>query len=116
MGIPFFALLTMIGAVAAIQSGGVLVLLMLAYAIWALTLFSRGTTPGKNFLGMEVIDEHGRRATFWRMLAREWIGKAISGLVFGLGYVWILIDRDRQGWHDKLVSTYVVNRTQTPTA
>ena len=23
--------------------------------------------------------------------------------------IWILIDQDRQGWHDKLMSTYVVN-------
>jgi uncharacterized RDD family membrane protein YckC len=91
--------------------GGAFVgLLFVAYLIWALVLFSRGTTPGKNMLGMDVIHESGRTAGFGRMLVREWIGKLISGMVFGLGYIWILIDPDRQGWHDKLVSTYVVKR------
>jgi uncharacterized RDD family membrane protein YckC len=82
--------------------------LLIAYAIWALKLFARGTTPGKNMLGMRVIKESGEHAGFGTMLIREWIGKWISGLILGLGYIWILLDRDRQGWHDKLVSTYVV--------
>jgi uncharacterized RDD family membrane protein YckC len=84
------------------------VLLLLGYAVWALLLFSRGTTPGKKAFGMRVVREDGRPAPFLVMLVREWIGKPISSLVFSLGFVWILIDRDRQGWHDKLVNTYVV--------
>ena len=42
------------------------------------------------------------------MLIRELIGKAISGMILLLGFLWILFDQDNQGWHDKLVSTYVV--------
>jgi uncharacterized RDD family membrane protein YckC len=42
------------------------------------------------------------------MLVREIVGKTISGAVFLLGYLWILFDRERQGWHDKLANTYVV--------
>jgi len=91
-------------------SGGAVLglLLLLAYVVWAFTLFSRGTTPGKRLLGMSVIKENGQRAGFFTMLIRESIGKAISAMVFSLGFLWILIDRDNQGWHDKLVSTYVV--------
>jgi uncharacterized RDD family membrane protein YckC len=44
------------------------------------------------------------------MLLRERIGRWLSGLVFGLGYLWILLDKDRQAWYDKLASTYVVER------
>lgn len=79
------------------------------YIIWALRLFTKGTTPGKSILGMYVVRESGERATFGTMLFREWIGKWISGFVFGLGFLWILFDKDRQGWHDKLASTYVVD-------
>ncbi|MXW17623.1 MAG: RDD family protein [Gemmatimonadetes bacterium] len=79
-----------------------------AYCIVALVLFTRGSTPGKHLLHMRVIKEHGATAGFWTMLGREWIGKWISGMVFSLGYVWILIDRENQGWHDKLLATYVV--------
>ncbi len=82
--------------------------LFIAYVIWALVLFGRGTTPGKNLLGMRVVKEDGRNAGFLTMLIREWIGKAISGLILSLGFLWILFDRDNQGWHDKLMSTYVI--------
>jgi uncharacterized RDD family membrane protein YckC len=57
---------------------------------------------------MTVVQESGIPAGFGRMLVREWIGKWISGIVFGLGYIWILLDKANQGWHDKLVSTFVV--------
>lgn len=91
--------------------GGVLGLgLFVAYVVWALRLFAKGMTPGKKLLGIRVVREDGRPAGFGTMLVREWVGKAISGFLLGLGYVWILIDRDNQGWHDKLLGTYVVER------
>lgn len=82
--------------------------LFVAYVIWAFVLFARGTTPGKKLLGMRVVKEDGSNAGFFTMLTREWIGKPISGLILSLGFLWILFDRDNQGWHDKLMSTYVV--------
>lgn len=90
--------------------------LFVAYVVWALILFARGTTPGKNMLGMRVVKETGQPAGFGTMLIREWIGKLISGMLLGLGFLWILFDRDWQGWHDKLVTTYVVERVQTTAA
>lgn len=84
------------------------ILLFIAYIVWSLVLFARGTTPGKKLLGMRVIREDGSNPGFFIMLVREWIGKAISGMILSLGYLWILFDQDNQGWHDKLVSTYVV--------
>jgi uncharacterized RDD family membrane protein YckC len=68
--------------------------------IWAIRLFWQGTTPGKNLLNMQVVKEDGQRAGFGTMLFTEWIGKWVSGFVFGLGYLWILSDKDRQAWHD----------------
>jgi len=38
----------------------------------------------------------------------RWIGMNISSLVIGLGFLWILIDENKQGWHDKIAGTYVV--------
>ena len=81
---------------------------IIVWAVWSMMLFSNGMTPGKWLLGLYVIDESGDTAGFFRMLIREFIGKPLSMLVVGLGFAWILIDRDNQGWHDKLVDTYVV--------
>lgn len=83
---------------------------LVAYLILVSILYAKGQTPGKAVLGMYVVKENGQRAGFFTMLFREWIGKLVSGMLFGLGYLWILIDRDRQAWHDKLASTYVVQK------
>ena len=83
--------------------------LLLAYAVYALMLFAQGTTPGKKMLGMRVVKEDGSTAGFLTMLLREWVGKFISAMIFYLGFLWILFDRDKQGWHDKLTSTYVID-------
>ena len=105
-------ILTGAGAVTAFVGdtiGGLVAFLILgAYVAVALKLFVRGTTPGKYVLKMRVIRDTGADPGFLIMLLREWVGKYVAGLFFGLGYVWILIDQDNQGWHDKLMSTFVV--------
>ena len=83
--------------------------LLFAYAILNLILFANGTTPGKTMLGMRVVREDGNNAGFFTMLIREFVGKPLSGMIFMLGYLSILIDKNHQGWHDKFVSTYVVD-------
>jgi uncharacterized RDD family membrane protein YckC len=115
-GVLFIALL-LVGLTEAASGGGedgggagplLGALVLLAYLIWALVLFAQGQTPGKQLLKLRVIRENGRRAGFGTMLLRELIGKLISAFIFMLGFVWILIDKDNQGWHDKLASTFVV--------
>lgn len=81
--------------------------LILFYVVWALMLFGRGRTPGKRMLGLRVVKENGQPAGFATMFFREWLGKMLSALIFALGFLWILFDREKQGWHDKLMSTYV---------
>ena len=36
------------------------------------------------------------------------IGFWISAAVFYLGFIWILFDSQRQGWHDKIASTVMI--------
>lgn len=123
IGIPLFACVLIFmtagvsgglgGAAAGDRAGiGLSVLvglvLLIGYAVWAVRLFSQGTTPGKNLLSMRVVKEDGHPAGFVTMLFRETIGKLISSMVLSLGYLWILIDKDRQAWHDKFASTYVI--------
>ena len=86
------------------------VILLIVFSIFALILFARGTTPGKMLLGMHVAKENGERAGFFTMFFREVIGKTVSLIAFGLGFLWIILDKENQGWHDKIMSTYVVQR------
>ncbi|MGH7592644.1 MAG: RDD family protein [Gemmatimonadales bacterium] len=114
--IPLVVLIMMIGGSVAAGNFGLFLIAFLGYVIWAFILFSRGMTPGKKLMGIQVVKEDGGPANFVTMLIRETFGKWISGLVFGLGWIWILIDKDRQGWHDKLVSTFVMKRETMPDA
>ena len=86
-------------------------LLFLAYAVYSIYIFGQGKTIGKQVLGLQVVDAYTGKAPGWlRMLVREWIGKWISGFIFGLGFLWAIWDKDHQAWHDKLVSTVVVKK------
>jgi len=86
------------------------IVLLIVFIIWELRHFSRGTTLGKHAFGMYVMKEDGRPAGFGTMLLREWVVKYISEGVLFLGCLWILIDKNRQAWHDKIFRTYVVER------
>ncbi|MBO9363093.1 MAG: RDD family protein [Thermoflexus sp.] len=79
---------------------------------WGIQLYfwSRGKSIGKWILGMQVVHEDGRPAGFGTMLVRELIGRPLSADPFYLGFLWILLDREHQGWHDKPVRTRVVLR------
>lgn len=59
-------------------------------------------------LGLYVYRYDGKKAGFFRMFLREGIARSISGFVFFLGLLWKLWDKERQGWHDKILSTHVV--------
>lgn len=88
----------------------VFTLALVAYPLWALYLFRSGTTPGKNLLGMRVVLADGAPANWKTMVVREWFGKWISTVAVGIGLLWVLVDENHQGWHDRMVTTYVVQR------
>jgi uncharacterized RDD family membrane protein YckC len=75
-----------------------------------------GQTPGKRALGIRVYD-FGRGSPngigFGRGIIR-YLGKLISGIPCALGYLWMLWDKEKQTWHDKLASTVVVPVSQYP--
>jgi uncharacterized RDD family membrane protein YckC len=66
-----------------------------------------GSTPGKLFMGLRVIRQNDLQLTFGKALLR-FAGYWISALPLFLGFLWVLVDSRRQGWHDKLTDTQVV--------
>ena len=66
----------------------------IAYAVAYLWLVStRGQSPGKMAIGIEIVRMDGSSLGFGGALTREIIGKIVSSLIFCLGYIWILFDR-----------------------
>ncbi|NLA04640.1 MAG: hypothetical protein GX881_02845 [Firmicutes bacterium] len=108
----WFVIVTTFAGGAETDDGGKMslgLLLLLASITCYLILLSRGKSYGKWLLGMRTFHTSGKPAGFWIMLLRETIGKFISGMVFSLGFLWLLWDPDHQTWHDKLVSTVVMS-------
>jgi uncharacterized RDD family membrane protein YckC len=67
-----------------------------------------GQTIGRMALAIRVVDvDTGEGIGYNRGLVRT-MGRIPSELVLFLGYLWMLWDGDRQGWHDKLAGSFVM--------
>jgi uncharacterized RDD family membrane protein YckC len=66
-----------------------------------------GATPGKQLLGLQVLRTNGKHVGWVRGTIR-FLGYFISAIVFFLGFLWVLVDKRRQGWHDKFADSQVV--------
>jgi uncharacterized RDD family membrane protein YckC len=81
------------------------------YVVVIVKFLAKGLTPGKYLVGEQVVDHlTGGQPGLGKMLLREIIGKWVSGLLFGLGYLWAIWDKDGQAWHDKIAGTVVIRR------
>ncbi len=82
-----------------------LLLLFLIYFVggWAW----KGTTIGGIICNLRVAKTNGKPLEFADALGRG-IAGVVSLLALGLGLLWVLIEPERQGWHDKLTDTCVV--------
>ena len=64
----------------------------------------------KMALSIRVTDTTGKKPGFAQVVLRETVGKFLSGLLLGIGYLWLVFDARRQSLHDKLAKTYVMDR------
>lgn len=81
-------------------------------AIWVVAYFvtfwsTTGQTPGDRVMRVQVMREDGSRLTPRRALLR--LAAAMLGLVLFIGYVPILLNDRRRGFHDAVAGTVVIN-------
>lgn len=82
---------------------GFLVALAYFAGLWAW----KGTTVGGIVLNLKVVRFDDQPVTFAVALVRG-LASVLSVIVFFLGFLWIILDRDKQSWHDKIAGTVVV--------
>lgn len=93
---------------AATGTAGILIQYLLPLVITLLFWMSKGATPGKMLKGLRIVDaETLEPASNGRLIIR-YIGYYVSSIVLGLGFFWVLWDKNKQGWHDKMAKTLVV--------
>jgi uncharacterized RDD family membrane protein YckC len=68
----------------------------------------KGQTLGKMALGIRVIDFNTGGPIGYARGFLRYIGKLISAIACFLGYLWMLWDKEKQTWHDKIATTVVV--------
>jgi uncharacterized RDD family membrane protein YckC len=89
-----------------VAGSGVLgTLVAIVYWIFGWTFI--GSTLGKVLMGLLVVGPGGSRVGFWRSLRRV-VGYFISILAVGLGFLWVIINKQHRDWPDKLAGTSVV--------
>jgi uncharacterized RDD family membrane protein YckC len=66
-------------------------------------------TFGKKLMGIKVVDENGNKLTLQHSVQRN-ISNMLSYFVVFLGFIWVMIDKNKQGWHDKMNGTFVVEK------
>jgi uncharacterized RDD family membrane protein YckC len=67
-----------------------------------------GATPGKLAVGVRIVDAAtGEPPPTLRLVIRL-LCYVVSALPFYLGFLWAAVDRRKQGWHDKIAGTVVI--------
>ena len=77
-------------------------------AVYALLFWSAtGQTPGKAVMGVRVVRLDGKPMGFWTAVRRI-AGYVLSLAAVGIGFLVILVDDRRRGWHDRIAGTCVI--------
>jgi uncharacterized RDD family membrane protein YckC len=83
---------------------GLLVSVLYYVGCWAK---GGGQTVGNFTFMMRVVGTNGSQMGWGRSVVR-YLGYYVSGLLFSIGFLWAAFDKRRQGWHDKIARTYVI--------
>jgi uncharacterized RDD family membrane protein YckC len=68
---------------------------------------SIGQTPGKKLFALRVVDFNGQ-APRTSIAFLRFVAGTFSLLLMGMGFFWIGLDLNKQGWHDKIAQTVVI--------
>ena len=103
------------GAVSSILGGdlssrqyqGLSTLFQAVYFTYFWSAAGKGQTLGSRALNIRVVKTDGTYLDYVGAFLR-YIGFVISCVAVFLGVIWAAFDPQKQGWHDKIASTYVV--------
>jgi uncharacterized RDD family membrane protein YckC len=92
------------------RAGDLLIALLVGVVIVGFWRYC-GATPGKLAVGVKIVDaQTGHPPTTARLVIRLF-SYIVSALPLYFGFLWVAVDRRKQGWHDKIAGTVVVQET-----
>jgi uncharacterized RDD family membrane protein YckC len=75
------------------------------YFVWCWV--KSGQTLAMQTWHLKLVDQHGQLLTPVKATLRYGLA-CLSLMLFGLGFLWVLVDRDRMYLHDRLVGSRIV--------
>lgn len=81
---------------------------IVGYGAMFYSLVKTGTTPGKNIMGLKLVNEFNQRLT-----TKECIGRMFGymfSLIFGIGFIFLFLNKKHITMHDFFTKTYVVKK------
>jgi len=73
-----------------------------------------GATPGKQLMGIKIVKSDGSKIGYPSAILRSVFGYTLSSVVSSLGFLWVIWDKKKQGWHDKIANTVVIETGKKP--
>lgn len=73
-----------------------------------ITLKAYGATVGKMMVGLKVVADDGTPLSLNQIIVREVLGKFVSNLTFGIGYLMMAFTGKKQALHDKMAHSIVI--------
>jgi uncharacterized RDD family membrane protein YckC len=77
---------------------------ILVMILWNLT----ASSPGKMLFKMKIVDAETLQPVSAGRLLLRYVGYFFSIFSMGLGFLWVIWDKKRQGFHDKMAKTVVI--------
>ena len=90
-------------------SSGLQTLLGVIYFVYFWSAYGKGQTLGMRALKIKVVKTDGSQLDLVGAFLR-YIGLVVSCAAIFIGVIWAAFDANKQGWHDKIASTYVVKK------
>lgn len=114
----FVVVAAVLGGISYVAFGNaiLIVLAFVGYLVYEVYFHGRpeGQTLGKKWLGIRVVDFNtGGPIGYGRSVLRL-VGRYISGWICYLGYFWMLWDKEKHCWHDKMANDVVVPTEHYP--
>jgi uncharacterized RDD family membrane protein YckC len=69
----------------------------------------QGRTVGMGAMGLRVISASGGGSIGSGRAFIRWIGGYLSTVFLGLWFLWMLWDKEKQCWHDKMAGDFVIH-------
>lgn len=85
------------------------VYLLTISALFFVLFWTRGETLGMRAWKLRLEGPDGLPPG-WRRALLRFFAAMLSWAPLGLGFLWVLVDRDRLAWHDRLSGTRLVRR------